>query len=813
MTTLIFWNKNNFSEQLAALFGSQNVITNTEGFKNSVKDFGDYDAAIFLCELNWASKGGNVNLQELSGIDLAKELRRAYNLSIPILFTSFLPLNKLFNSEREILTAIGHGFIQLPATPKEFTNYLKSHFTDKNGKIQKLSVMEMNDIKSFYCSKEGILSHELHALNHYLNFNITEDNHDTTYTELLQTIKRVHDLFLVDATHAEMEFQIAFTKLIQENISNAVSHIVRIGNELLKTYGEKEESTSSIEKLDGKYRWKVLFLDDQIDKEHDLVKQMNANKIQVICVDNANDAEDELKKNWKKDNTIMVVIADYRLFENINGIKHHQKIQGYQFLKNIASSDQLVRLVAFSGLQRKFLLNIFKHYNIRTEVKSKTDYLNSKETRQLFCEEIIELAEENWEAIESLPTKCAGFEKYLKDAYKEFRLHPFYNKMEHNVSTTAREYVWEIQQQLENNEEIRIGVIENIRTPFQKKKDSQADYFRRLENYFIARRISLWLYATLKRKAVYVDNIIIAKIFVNDNFYKPEASRVLITQSLGLNLSDFPLSITIEERRWLHYDMQLNIFRDIEQMNPVFQQLSKIYKEYISADNALVELLSKSKHNLHHKYKLTDYSISFSKDYSPELKTSTDVRVLFLWIGGQIKKDKSKHATLKPFVSKLRFELFESRNKVIYLKNLFQYFNNIYSILNKDQVILTSPSTKVKDKSTFQEKAVSKRNLSFDRAYQLLLENELPNENDGADVFYLFLKGEDVISIYGKEILKDKAKFWGKVTKAINDENKPSGNSLDESFGKHNPTDDDEWQSDSDLDLDEGFDFLDDNLD
>ena len=121
-----------------------------------------------------------------------------------------------------------------------------------------------------------------------------------------------------------------------------------------------------------------------------------------------------------------------------------------------------MRLVAFSGLQRKFLLNSFKHYNIRTEVKSKTDYLNSKETRQLFCEEIIELAEENWEAIEALPTKCARLEKYLKDAYKEFRLHPDYNKMEHNVSTTAREYIWEIQQQVENGEKIRIGAIENI---------------------------------------------------------------------------------------------------------------------------------------------------------------------------------------------------------------------------------------------------------------------------------------------------------------------------------------------------------------
>ncbi|MFN4050395.1 MAG: hypothetical protein ACK4J3_19215, partial [Acinetobacter pittii] len=186
--------------------------------------------------------------------------------------------------------------------------------------------------------------------------------------------------------------------------------------------------------------------------------------------------------------------------------------------------------------------------------------------------------------------------------------------------------------------------------------------------------------------------------------------------NLGLSLDDFPKNITIEERRWLHYDMQLNIFRDIEQMNPLFIKLSKVYKEYISTDKTLEQNLNNSKLILHHKYKLADYSISFTKDFSPELKTSTDVRVLFLWIAAQIKKDKSKHATIKPLVSKIRFILFESRDRVIYLKNLFEYFNAIYSMLNKEQVVLSNPSAKVRDKSTFDEKSVTKRNDSFDRA-------------------------------------------------------------------------------------------------
>jgi response regulator RpfG family c-di-GMP phosphodiesterase len=811
MNILILLNKNTFAEQLAEDFVIDNVITNTEDFTTSVKDFGSYDAAIVLCELNWTNKSKSSNLQEFAGIDLVKELHRTYNLSIPVLFTSFMPLNKLFNSEREILTAIGHSFIQLPATSIEFKSHLQSKFTDKTGKFQKLSIMELNDIKSFYCSKEGILSHELHALNHYLNFNITAENHDATYFELAQTIKRVHELFLVDSLHIEMEFHLAFPKLSQENISDSIAYIVRLGNELLKTYGEKGGDFSSIEKSGEKHRWKVLLLDDQIDDKHDLAQQMKANKIQVICLDNADDAENELRKDWKKDNLIMVVIADYRLFEHVDGIKHHQKVQGYQFLKNIATSDHLVRLVAFSGLQRKFLLNSFKHYNIRTEVKSKTDYLTSKETRQLFCEEIIELAEENWEAIEALPTQCAGFEKYLKDAYKEFRLHPDYNKMEGNISYTTREYIWEIQQQIELGEEIRIGSIDNIKSPLAKTKKDPEAFFKRLQNYLTARRIALWLYAANKKGlSVHIDSRKIAEI-LTDQKYPTDAYRQILSTNLGLSLDDFPKNITIEERRWLHYDMQLNIFRDIEQMNPVFLKLSKIYKEYIANDDLLKLQLSKTKLILNQKYKLTDYIIKFNKDFSPEIKTSTDVRVLFLWIAGQIKKDKSKLASFKPLVSKLRFALFESRDRVIYLKNLFEYFNTNYSILNKEQALLVNPSAKVRDKSTFEEKSVTKRNDSFDRAYQLLNAGNFPNEKDNADVFRIFIKGEDLIREQGSELLKDKAKFLGKITKAINDENSPLGKSLDEGFGKHNPSEDDDWGNETYLD--EDFDFPEDEWD
>lgn len=790
MQQLLLWNNTLYASTLASAFGSENVITCNDDFEAITENLDKYSSLIVLCELEWTSNGAATNRQHLQGIELVKELRRLHDLKIPVLFVSFQSLADIFNAEREILTAIGHDFYHLPALPQDFKTFIAKEFGE-NGTTKKLSVMELNDIKSFYCSKEGILQHELHALNIYLDYNVTEANKEEIYGVLQNTLRRIHNLFLVDYTISEAQFAAGYNELSKENITEAVVEIKRIGEDLLKTYSEKTNGVVGGGKTKKDFRWKVLLLDDQINEAHELVQQMKENNIKVICVDNAPEAKNILLKDWKTENSIMVVIADYRLYENTEGVKRHQKIQGYQFLKDIATSDHLVRLVAFSGLQRKFLLNSFIHYNIRTEVKSKTDYLSSEQKRQEFCEEIIGWAEENLEVIEALPSKCAGFEKSLKVAYKEFRMHPDYNKMESMVSLTAKEYVYEIQQQVSEGEEIRIGAIDNIKSPLAKTKKDQEAFFKRLQNYLVARRIALWLYASNKRGlAVNIDSRKIAEI-LTDQKYPTDAYRQILSTNLGLSLDDFPKNITIEERRWLHYEMQLPIFRDIILINPVFDKIAKTCKDFVASDETLKESIKKSKLSLTHKYKQANYIIEFAKDFTPIIKTATDARVLFLLIAQHIKKDRKKLELLKPLVSRLRMALFESRNTVIYLKNLFQYFNAIYGILNKEQSNLTNAPAKIKDKKEFADKSNAALKKSFERVHELLLNDQFPNDTDPADTWRIFLKGEDVITKHGRKILDDKAKFFSEVTKAINDENKDLGDSLNENFGGDGPDDDD----------------------
>lgn len=793
MQPLLLWNNTPYAQYLAGVFGKEYVIADYEALENATQDWDKFNSLIVLCELNWSGNSSVATLQSLQGIELIKNLRLTKDLTLPVLFVSFVPLAEIIkNAEKEITTTIGHDFCQLPASPNDFISLIENEFLDA-GNPKKLSVIELNDIKSFYCSKEGILSHELHYLNRYLNLDINELNHKSVYGELTNSIKKIHALFLKDAAVEIDLFHSQFPELNKTNISEAVNYIIRIGNSLRNKYGLKPLEQPDNPSTRELYKWKILLLDDEIGNEHSLIKCMRANNLDVVCCDNAVTAFDILKRDWAGANAIMVVIADYRLYEYRNGVRRHQKIQGYKFLKEITTSDHLVRLVAFSGLQRRFLLNSFRHYNIRTEVKSKIDYLADDHTNQLFCDEIIEMAEENWEAIEALPVKCAGFEKSLLSPYKEFRMHPDYNKMEGNVSLTAKEYVREIQQQIIDGDQIGIGAIDYIKSPMAKTKKDQEAYFIRFQNYLVARRIALWLYASNKRdSSLDIDSRRIAEILTGQK-YPTDAYRQVLSTNLGLSLDDFPKNITIEERRWLQYEMQMSIFRDINFINPVFNKISFIFKEFITSHTKLSQKITSSKYQLSNKYKQGIYSLNFDRQLAPVLKTQTDVRVLFLILKEHFEESLNKIDVLKPLVSKIRYELIKGAKEVTYLKNLFEYFNAIYRQMNNEKSVIINPSQKITAKSEFQNKSATAINNVFEKVYVMLQSGEIPSANETADVFSVYACGMDIAEELSPLNEHNKATFFSKLIQQINMLNVSYTKSYDESRkSKQNSVSDDD---------------------
>jgi hypothetical protein len=691
MPHLFLWNSTKYSAHLVKELGEDNIVVSAEEFAENIKDLGRFNSLIVLCELNWCDNGLPAKMQEMRGIELVKKLRRVHDLVIPVLFVSFRSLEDILNPEREILTAVGHEFHQLPAIPQDFITFIEGKFFE-DGMSKKLSPMELTDIKSFYCSKEGILSHELHYLNRYLNFEITDVNHNEVYEDLTGAIKRIHELFLLDPRPAIFAFQAAFPSLIKSTISKAVNHIIRIGDSLSNEYGTRSESLNGTTST-ALFPWKVLFLDDEIDENHELVRSMNKKGIQVISVNSAREAEEELRKDSIGSKNIMVIIADYRLYEKEGVIRKHQKKQGYTFLKDVAASDHLVRLVAFSGLQRKFLLNSFKHYNLRTEVKSKADYLLDNHTHDLFCEEIIELAEENWQAVESMPSGCIPFANSLQKTYKDQRMNPAYNRMESDISLTAKMHVSLIQEQVKSGEEINIGPFPIIKSSLRKTVNSNEAYFSRYQHYMVARRIALWIYAANKRgKGMGIDSKDvsrrIAEILTNTKYGSgTSGSRQIISTCLCLRLDDFPFNITVEERYWLHYEMEIPIIRDIYVILPFFQKCSAYLKEYIVKADPVRKSITDQKFKVRFVYKGSKENknngteIKFRQDFSPVIKTPGDLKECYWLLKDLVKDDPHLGEELDKTVTYIREALKQalqlSRSPYIY--SLLQYFNTIVS--------------------------------------------------------------------------------------------------------------------------------------
>lgn len=718
MQHLILWNKTNYAGTLASAFGPDNVITCNDDFVSVSQQLDKFSSIIVLCELSWLGNGTASNWQHLQGIDMVKELRRQNDLKIPVLFVSFHSLAEILkvtsaintsaiNPEREILTAIGHSFYHLPALPQDFKNFITKQFGE-NGTTKKLSVMELNDIKSFYCSKEGILQHELHAL-----------NVDKTYDELQKAVIKIHELFLVDSTNALTAFQAAYENLTKVE---AVDYIKRLGNNLSKTYSDKVNGKSELGKPLEQYPWKVLFLDDEITEKHKLIKCMKANGMDVICVNTAEKALNEFVEDKTGSKKIMVVIADYRLYEIKEGIRHHQKIQGYQFLKTISSTDHLVRLVAFSGLQRKFLLNSFKHYNIRTEVKSKNDY-QTEDSYQHFADEIIEFANENYEAEELLPEKSISFRNSLLEAYKRYRMHPAYERFERETALTAKEYCQIIEEQINDGEEVIIGGIDNIKSPLPQPKTekSEADkkikgkqigkkifdeaYFNRFMNYLVARRIALWLYASNKKNKFSIDSRRIAEILTNQK-YPTDAYRQIISTSLGLSLDDFPFNITVEERYWLHYEMELPILRDVQTILPVFVKCSQFIKEFILKAAFIKNQIEQNSFKLPFVYKGKKENpnniseLLFNQDFSPIIKTPGDLKEVYWLMNSLVDKDKNLKEQLDKTTTFIRYSLQDAleKNKSIYIYSLYQYFKGIvatYTVAKNKEAKTNKPNNEM----------------------------------------------------------------------------------------------------------------------
>ena len=530
---MILWNKTKFSNLLSATFGSSNVITDYNDFTILLKTINDYDVLVVLCELQWNVNGVLTSLQQLEGIEFVKKFRRE-GVNVPIVFTSFLSRKQVYANklERGIVNAIGHAFVQLPCKPEDWQKAVEG--------MEPLSKLEMYDVVHNYCSSAGAIRMLLHSLRGYAG--------DDLKDKIIEAIQQAYSVFGQNASIALADFDNRFTQVTATNKLAALNCADEIGDRLIEDYAPLEASNSLV-KAEG--RWKILLLDDEIDENHELVKSLKSRDvIDVICARTAKEAEQAIEKDYHDEKRIVLVVSDYRLEDDENGIKVHQPKQGYRFIAEQASKMPHLRFVALSALPRKFLMQSFLHYGVRVDVFSKKDYLENPATLHLLCDEIVELCNENAKAIARLPGITTEGWDYFVPFYFAHRNSAKYKDNERGISGLAKEYCEGVKEgkfpfQLEGYTVLLKG---------KKKVPSDAKAFDEFISKMICRRVAIW-YSQFNKSATIQD---VHRVIKGREYTGTEtlvAAKNQINTTLALSLTDFPRNMTIEEKYWIVYEM------------------------------------------------------------------------------------------------------------------------------------------------------------------------------------------------------------------------------------------------------------------
>lgn len=540
---------------------------------------------LVVCELAEIDNLQNYQRQSFEGIRIGQRLRME-GFRKPIVFTSFLSRKQLTEGhlDRAIVNAVGHSFIRLPYTNEELiaeVNRLKKQLSSDDGRpvLGELSDLELYDIQNNYCQKYGMAQLKIHALEGMATRG--DLSMKKVVEECEECLEQVCSLFNESSSSVVAEFKRTFDQVDVKEKGKLIRWVSSYCLELV----ESNTGDATNTKLRAKYPWKLLMVDDEIEENHPLIDELRSRDIEVLLSHSAEKAEAILEDDNPFHPRIMVVLSDYRLEEQRDGVRVHQAIQGYQFLQHVTASGRIVKIAALSAMPRKFLLESFKHYGIRAQVYSKKDFALDQQTSINFlADEMVNLGNENWDSVQSLPD-TKGW-KDMEGAYVRYHTHPNFTNMERKVSYLVKANLEVLTETGEFAD-----IFKTPSNAYSPKKsngviDVEKDVIQFMD-YMKSRRVAIWLGA-VRKPPMQLDDII-TKMAKEE---KTENMRKQILNKLGVVLSDFPFGITIEEQRWLQYDMGVNVLKKVETGHEVMERIRQRVMESFLKHKFLQEYLS-----------------------------------------------------------------------------------------------------------------------------------------------------------------------------------------------------------------------------
>ncbi len=569
MSILIVTNSD-YNPIIKTKYPSVIVVTNSEALK--IIDYSNFQLIVVLCELEWDQYGKTPSPGELYGVKMVSIFFRAYcKLRQPVLFISNLSKVAItYNSQNMIVDAVGHDFMKID----DFINSDESNILNV-AKRKSLSDIQMDDILINFCDLKGQIGEIIHRAKNNIN-KIDQSSAQAIKIKYISEIIKVtlDDIFNLLGTIPDSEgvkayvFDVLNTKIISENNLAEATAFMTNHEEMLRSLANDSETLPAPIAIDRP--WEVLILDDEPECISQVIDTLRANGIKVIISSNVDEAQaiieddERLQKEVKNIlNSITVVISDYRLF--VNGTKRQQHRQGYDFLVDTSRRNRFTSYVALSGLGRQFLLTSFRKYNLRIDVYSKDDLSTSLRNQQVFAENIIQLGENQYDALSRVPSARGWNSEGKRCFYIEHRKRTDYFDTEHLINKKARQYVQNIIHLLSDVNSITFPALNSDEfkglTTSLQDIERQMPVFRKV---LLARRIVLWL--------IFVEGFTIKRVYgllssgvldVTMLQLEPEQLRTrstnLINTNLCITVQTFPDDILLEERAWFLYDMGVNI--------------------------------------------------------------------------------------------------------------------------------------------------------------------------------------------------------------------------------------------------------------
>jgi CheY-like chemotaxis protein len=570
MNLLVLCNPNHFAKKIISACKIGNMVTGFDQFSKSLSQIHSYDGMVILAELDWNEKGEKQQLQNYYGITLAQNLRLKHRINLPILFVSFQNPERVLKDQRnEIIASVGHSYCQLPSHPKEWADILKQ--------ASPLNELQLSDISYNFCNVFGLVGEVFHRIKGTAREKLGRKESLTDVIQYItDSLSELNEL-LVDNEPAGKAVEELKSKLSGGTSEDLVQFLRSEESQILSFIkDESEEGNTSFKDKP----WKVLLLDDQPDSLSNIVESLHKRGIKdLVFAETSEEAKKLIEADSNNGNQINVVISDYRLLEKNDKEflgRKQQPEQGYDFLIWLAKQERLNRLIALSGLGKRFLLNSFRKSNIRVSVYSKTDLSGGA---NLFADDIESYGDEVYEALCALPTA----EKWnqLKPFYTFYRNSKDYEVVEDYISNQAREIVSQVANVLsdkgvERERISRFTMLKDLTADMTGKSPVNEKHFEIFKSKMIGRRVALWLYS-----CVGLENTIIAAIMkkgvLDKDSVKPADVKSLFNM-LAIRFEDFPHRILVEEKAWFtnYMGMKLN---DIDEL---LSQVSYYFEETIN---------------------------------------------------------------------------------------------------------------------------------------------------------------------------------------------------------------------------------------